>query len=294
MIDVEAARTFLAIVETGTFRLAAEKVFVTQSTVSARIKTLEEQLGQTVFDRGRNGARLTPSGRQFERFARAIVRAWEQGRQQAGLPAEFAERLVIGGQHNLWNRFLPTWLRAMADALPYVAFSTIAGTTLSLSRRLSEGSLDIAVLHQPRYRTDIEIEPLMQDELILVTTDPSGSYADRYVFVDWGEEFGAFHAQAMPDLCDARISTSIGFSGARLLIALEGAGYMPRRLVSPHIQSGFLFEVEDAPRFNYPIYVAYQADTPSRVYEPALRLLRKIAAISGEDALPGPFWQAAQ
>lgn len=293
MIDVEVARTFLAIIETGTFKLAAEKVFVTQSTVSARVKTLEDQLGQAVFDRGRNGARLTPAGRQFERFARAIVRAWEQGRQQAGLPAEFEERLIVGGQHNLWNRFLPTWLKAMADALPDVAFSAVTGTTLSLSRRLSEGSLDIAVLHQPRFRIDIEIEPLMEDELILVTTDPDGRYRDRYVFMDWGEAFGAFHAQYQPDVSDARLSSSIGFFGARFLIAVDGAGYMPRRLVSPHLDAGFLYEVPDQPRFNYPVFVAYQADTPSRVYTPALRLLRKTAAITGEDALPSPFWQAA-
>ena len=54
-MDIELARTFLAVVETGSFFDAANKVHVTQSTVSMRIRSLEDQLGQSVFDRGKNG-----------------------------------------------------------------------------------------------------------------------------------------------------------------------------------------------------------------------------------------------
>ncbi|MDX1743391.1 MAG: LysR family transcriptional regulator, partial [Ruegeria sp.] len=61
-MDIELARTFLAVVETGTFFDAANRVHVTQSTVSMRIRTLEQQLGQAVFERGKSGATLTPAG----------------------------------------------------------------------------------------------------------------------------------------------------------------------------------------------------------------------------------------
>ena len=122
MIDVESARTFLAVIETGSFQAAAGKVNVTQSTVSARIKTLEERLGQRIFARSKAGAQLTVHGYHFERYARTIVRAWEQGRQQVGIPEVFDDMLVIGGQYNLWARFLTQWLVEMETSLPNVAF----------------------------------------------------------------------------------------------------------------------------------------------------------------------------
>ncbi|HMB47704.1 MAG TPA: LysR family transcriptional regulator [Afifellaceae bacterium] len=64
-MDVTLARTFLAVVETGSFVEAARRVFVTQSTVSMRIKQLEQELGRKLFERSKGGARLTPSGAQF-------------------------------------------------------------------------------------------------------------------------------------------------------------------------------------------------------------------------------------
>ena len=110
MIDVETARTFLAIATTGTFQAAARQVNVTQSTVSARIKTLEERLGQRVFERSKSGAVLNHHGRQFERYARAIVQAWEQGKRKVAQAKDYESSLAIGGQPNLWTRFLSQWL----------------------------------------------------------------------------------------------------------------------------------------------------------------------------------------
>jgi DNA-binding transcriptional LysR family regulator len=65
-MDIELARTFLAVVETGSFFNAAGKVNVTQSTVSMRIRTLEQQLGQPVFERSKTGATMTAAGRNFQ------------------------------------------------------------------------------------------------------------------------------------------------------------------------------------------------------------------------------------
>ncbi len=294
MIDVEAARTFLAVIETGTFQGAAEKVNVTQSTVSARIKTLEERLGQVVFERSKSGAQLTVHGYHFERYARAIVRAWEQGRQQAGVPKKFEELLVVGGQYNLWARFMTQWMIEMQANLPFVAFRAEAGTPLALARQLSEGIIDIAVLHQPRFRTDIEVEHLMDDELILVTTNKDGRFDDRYVYVDWGEDFRAFHAQKLPDFMEPRTSVSIGFFGARYLIASRAAGYMPRRMVESHLEEGYLFEAGDAPSFKYPVYMAWQGQSENPAYPKALALLRDLAGVAQRGELPPLFWSKGE
>ena len=72
-MDTELARTFLEIVRTRSFVRAAEQLNVSQTTVSARIKTLEERLGRSLFVRNKNGASLTPAGEQFLRYAPMFV-----------------------------------------------------------------------------------------------------------------------------------------------------------------------------------------------------------------------------
>ena len=81
-MKIEHLKTFLEIAGTGNFIRAAERLNVTQSTVSARIKSLEEQLGQSLFLRSHTGAELTAAGRQLQRYAMTMVRAWEQARQE--------------------------------------------------------------------------------------------------------------------------------------------------------------------------------------------------------------------
>ena len=61
-MDTELARTFLTVVTAGNFIAAAERLHVSQSTVSTRIQTLEEQLGCTLFVRNKAGATLTLGG----------------------------------------------------------------------------------------------------------------------------------------------------------------------------------------------------------------------------------------
>lgn len=290
MIDVEVARTFLAVIETGSFQGAASKVNVTQSSVSARIKTLEERLGQRVFARSKTGAQLTAHGYHFERYARTMVRAWEQGRQQVGIPEVFEDMLVIGGQYNLWARFLTQWLVEMEARLPRIAFRAEAGTAITLSRLLSEGLLDIAVLHQPRLRTDIVVDHLMDDELILLTSDPGGGFEDRYVYVDWGDEFRDMHAQQLPQFMEPRTSVSIGFFGPSFLIAANAAGYLPRRLAEPHIQAGYLTIAKDTPSMTYPVYLAYQAESENAAMGTAIEILREKADLAVTGELPMPFW----
>ncbi len=74
-MDINLARTFLEIVETGSFLRAAERLHVTQTAVSARVRTLEELLGRKLFVRNKSGATLTPAGVRFRRSASTLFRS---------------------------------------------------------------------------------------------------------------------------------------------------------------------------------------------------------------------------
>src|SRR5208283_841432 len=73
MLDTDQLRSFLAIVDTGSFTKAAERVHKTQSAVSMHIRRLEEQLGCALFVKQGRGARLSAEGESLIDFARRIV-----------------------------------------------------------------------------------------------------------------------------------------------------------------------------------------------------------------------------
>lgn len=86
-MDISLARTFLEVAASGSFIAAAERLNLTQTAVSARIRTLEQCLGRSLFVRNKAGARLTPAGERFKRHAATLVQVWERARQQVALPS---------------------------------------------------------------------------------------------------------------------------------------------------------------------------------------------------------------
>lgn len=87
-MDISIARTFLEVVKTGSFVNAAANLNISQTAVSARIRVLEEQLDRPMFVRNKAGARLTPAGEQFFRFATSLVQVWEAARTTVALPRD--------------------------------------------------------------------------------------------------------------------------------------------------------------------------------------------------------------
>lgn len=290
-MDVVQAKTFLAIVEAGNFIEASKRVFVTQSTVSARIKSLEEQLGRSLFNRSKAGCELTPAGHQFYRFARSIVRVWEEAKHQVAVPEGYVDTLIVGGQYSLWNRLLLRWVPRFQARMGNVAIRAEVGMPQRLMREMSEGVMDLAVIYRPEHRPGMVVEELLEDRLILVTARPDIPLAENYVFVDWGDQFRAAHAAEFPELHNPGLTMDLGALGVNLLINMGGAGYMPERVVGAHLDEGLLHEVKDAPDYQFPAYVVYQEEfsTPE-IIACALGTLREIAreAVSGE--LPPPFW----
>jgi DNA-binding transcriptional LysR family regulator len=125
-MDIEQARTFLAIAAHGSFLEAAGRLHVTQSTVSARIQALEADLGAKLFIRNRSGAKLTAAGRRFLQHAKTLVLTVEQARHDVGLPNRYRATIRVGGRIALWDGFLPRWvgwMRRSPRMCPYVAKS---------------------------------------------------------------------------------------------------------------------------------------------------------------------------
>lgn len=279
-MDIVLARTFVAVVETGSFVEAAKRVHVTQSTVSMRIKALESQLGRTLFERGKAGASLTPAGIQFQKHALTMIRAWEQARLEVALPEGYQAALTVGGQYSLWDGFLLRWVSLMRSHVPDVAIRTQIGASDALMQRLIDGTLDYGIMYMPQSRPGLEVEMLFEEELVLVSSEnrPKNQPGNNYVYIDWGPEFRADHSLNFPSLSTPGLYMELGSLGLNYFLANRATGYFPKRLAAPHIESGALKLVPRAPTFHYPAYVVYPIDSDPTLRATILRSLRRAAA----------------
>lgn len=281
-MDVVLARTFLAIIETGSFVAAADRLHVTQSTVSTRVRTLETHIGQTLFERSKAGATLTPAGLQFQKHALAMVRVWEHARLEVGLAEQHRDHLAVGAQFSLWDGFLLTWAARMRALAPDIAITASLGFAPDLIERLIEGTLDIGVMYRPVHRPGLLVEHLFDEELVMVTSGkPSARDApDNYIFVNWGPEFLADHGAGLPHLAHPGLSLDLGTLGITYLLENRATGYFPLRIAAPHVATGELEIVRRTPRFVYPAYAVYPEERDEDAFEPFLQGLRNLVEAS--------------
>jgi DNA-binding transcriptional LysR family regulator len=293
MMDIDQIRTFLAVAANGSFLEAASRLHVTQSTVSARIHTLETDLGTKLFVRNRSGAALTPAGRRFMRHAKLLVLTLEQARHDVGLPSRFRASITVGARIALWEGFLPQWVGNMRACAPDVSISSEIGFEEDLMRRLIEGTLDIGLMYTPQHSPGLQVEHLFDETLVLLTTDPAKPWPDQdYIYVDWGPAFHAQHTNSYPDLERPAQVVNIGWLGVQLMLRNGGSCFLPIRMARPLIEEGRLFHVPASPQFRIPVYMVFARESDSAVLEQALAGLRTLAA--SERAVKVPGSEAAQ
>jgi DNA-binding transcriptional LysR family regulator len=143
---------------------------VAQTTVSARIRSLEEQLRRPLFVRNKAGAVLTPAGEQFLRHAPRMIQLWERARHEVAVPPGRRAVLAIGGELSLWEPFLRDWLLWMRRSAPDVALRASVGLSDDLMNQVAGGILDVAVVYAPRYRAGLKVEVVAEERLVMVTT----------------------------------------------------------------------------------------------------------------------------
>jgi DNA-binding transcriptional LysR family regulator len=170
-MNIDQIKTFLEVAATGNFNRAAENLNITQSTVSARIRVLEEQLGRPLFARSHAGARLTPAGQRLRRYALNMQRLWQRAEQEVALPKAYRASIGLGSQVSLWERLILRWIPRMRRAAPDVAVHVEADYSTSLMRQLGDGVLDIGVMYAPRQTPGLVVEELLVEQLILVSTE---------------------------------------------------------------------------------------------------------------------------
>ncbi len=161
-LDIDQLHTFVAIVDTGSFTKAAERVFKTQSAVSMQMRRLEERVGKQLFMKDGRGNKLTAEGDKLLNYARRIIRLNNEA-MAAFDDNRLEGTLRIGTPDDYADRYMPEIIGRFAKTHPNVELYIVCEPSPSLAEKMARGELDIAlVTHNPRLRVSdvVRTEPL--------------------------------------------------------------------------------------------------------------------------------------
>ena len=277
-MNLELLRTFLELHRTRHFGRTADALHLTQAAVSSRLQSLETQLGVMLFERSRREMRLTPEGARLIRHSERILAGWRVARQDVS-HAGATEQLVVGGSLRLWDVLLQSWLHDLRRANRGMAIIAESQTPEILTRRLIDGTLDVAIMLEPAQLDIMQIRKISTLEFVCVSSSKDlqieKALVKGYVFVDWGLSFGLDHRRAFPDAPEAMMRVSQARMAYEYIRSLGGSAYLPKRMVEKDIEFGLLHLVHDAPVFEREAYATFPVRSSRlKLIEKSLKLVR--------------------
>src|SRR6202042_2339388 len=157
-MNIELARTFIEVVSSGSFARAADRLNVTHSTVTMRIKALEEILRRRVLVRNKTGVSMTAAGNRFYRFAETLVWTWQMMRRHVSLAPGFEGVVSVGAEPSLWDDLMFDWVCGLRRGRPDIAVRCETGNAEQLTQRLFQGWLDMCIVYTAHSRTGFVVE----------------------------------------------------------------------------------------------------------------------------------------
>ncbi len=154
----------VAVAEERHFGRAAERSFVSQPSLSASVKNLEEELGVTLFERGKRGVFLTEAGERIVEQARRALAEAERVKlvaRQGRDPLKGTLRLGI--IHTIAPYLLPGLVAALRRLAPEMPLDVEENITATLDRMLRAGELDAVILALPYEAPGVDVVPLYEE-----------------------------------------------------------------------------------------------------------------------------------
>jgi len=192
---------FVAMVEEGSFRRAADRVFRTQPALTMAIRKLEQELGAQLFDRSnRNDYVLTDSGEVLYEHAKRLLNLRDEGVAALEQLHTFQSgRIRIGANESTSLYLLPQLILDFRERYPKIKIEVSRQLSARLPHELRQRNLDFAILSFLPDDTDLEAIPIMRDELIFIV-NPSHRLAklDRVHIRDLGGESFIAHNVRSP------------------------------------------------------------------------------------------------
>lgn len=174
-MDLKQLEYFVRVAELGSFTRAAIALDVAQPALSRQVRLLEVELRQNLLTRNGRGAVPTDAGRLLLAHGRGILHQVVRAREELGrVRGALAGRVAVGLPSSLARVLTVPLTRAFRQQMPDATISISEGLSVAMQESLVNGRLDIAVLYNAQPSSEIEIAPLLEEELVLVQARPPG------------------------------------------------------------------------------------------------------------------------
>lgn len=270
--------TFLDLMDSRSFNRTADRLGLTQSTVSGRIKALEQAIGARLFTRSRAGTEPTTEALRLAPHARNLRQEWTLARRSVEKRGGIALTLRIGIQNDLAHAQLGPLVGDLRRLLPQIALYIEPDYSTQMCADLITGAQDFAVMFSPKPAPSLHFESVGTIPYRLISTETDRLAAldvERYVRPHFSPAFEVSHRAALPSLSAAPVSVGQSSAVESLLREIGGAGYvMEPRAQAMVARDGFRW-VEDAPVLHQPVYSAmHERNRTHRAYRQMVQLVR--------------------
>lgn len=169
-MDIQELEAFWWIAQTGSFNRAAERLYLTQPSVTARIQALEKELGQILFERKPRGVRLTDAGRALLPHAERVLQDVRKARQAVvDLISATGGTLALGCALTTSTYTLPEILARYKAAYPGVEITVRTGRSQQVQQLVLDDTVQLGLVHAPTApHPEIQAVPLYEEEILLV------------------------------------------------------------------------------------------------------------------------------
>ena len=290
---------FLVVAKLGSMSRAAEEMFLTQPSLTARIAQLEKEMGGQLFVRTKQGMRLTELGSEFIPYAERCVGSVEDGKQHLkDLQEGTKGHLRLGVLPRVSVYTLPTLLEEFALAHPRILVSVMTGHSKDVLDMVLSEEVQIGLVRSVDH-PDVDNIPLYEEELILVV-NPQHRFAHRedVVLSDLeNEQLILFDRSSSnyeltkslfreAEVREPRIMELDHIEAAKRMVEHHlGVAFLPRQATPRAVAAGRLcvVEVSNCPRLQRSIVALRRRDAVSTGAAAAfLKLVREIGGTLGE------------
>ncbi len=169
LMDIELLRTFVVVLDNGSFTRAATQINRSQSAISMQIKRLEAQLDRQLFHRSGRSLTLSLDGRALVPYARKLLLLHDEAMDNI-INRSQARNIRIGCPDDFSHTLLPDLIEILRQRIPGVHISSVCANSHILRQHLDNGELDITILTRPDNSTEGVL--LCQEQGVWLFNDP--------------------------------------------------------------------------------------------------------------------------
>lgn len=184
-MDFKQVEAFVFVAKYKSFSRAAEKLLLSQPTVSTHINTLEDNLGVKLFDRLSKEVVLTEAGQLFFPYAVDMMDLRERSHESIKeFLNEISGNLRIGTSTIIAEYILPEVIKNFKETYAKTYFNFTVNNSQTIIQRIADGILDLAIVTRKIPKKDLEYKLFMKDRIVLAIYPGHPLYKRDNVFVE--------------------------------------------------------------------------------------------------------------